>query len=135
MVGYISINDIDYLNRKAKMGGVVIGEKDCQDGVAALESFYILMEYAFSQLNMNRLSGSCLSDHPFSPYLLLSMGFQKEGVSRKYVYKNGSYRDVEFYSILKSDYEDRLRDGKYNLPFLIKEIVGLKKNQKKNGQK
>ena len=32
MIGYTSINDINYVNRSCSIGGIVIGDKDYRDG-------------------------------------------------------------------------------------------------------
>lgn len=87
MIGYISLNNIDHLNKTADAGGTVIGEKDCQDGFSMFEALKLLLDYAFLQLNMNRITASCLPDHFLAPYSLGAFGFEKEGRMHECIYK------------------------------------------------
>ena len=40
-------------------------------------------------------------------------GMRKEGILRQRLYNKGKYVDVALYAIVKSDYEDLKRQGKY----------------------
>lgn len=131
MIGYTSINNIDHLNKKAYFGGIVIGEPDCRDGVSLLEAEIIKLDYAYNQLNLNRIYADTQPSHYSSPSLLLALGFQKEGTMRDYVYKNGKYQDIDLYSILREDYNQMSKEGVYELRNLIKRFIKFSKLNKK----
>lgn len=123
MIGYISLNNIDYLNRSADAGGSVIGEKDCQDGVSIFEALKIVLDYAFLQLNMNRITASCLPEHYLAPHSLYAFGFKKEGSMKESVYKNGSYKDMDLYALLRKDYDILNANGSYQIKYIIKRCI------------
>lgn len=127
MIGYISLNNIDHLNKTADAGGTVIGEKDCQDGFSIFESLKLLLDYAFLQLNMNRITASCLPQHYLAPYSLQAFGFKKEGRMRECIYKNGSYQDMDLYALLRKDYDAIASEDGYLIMSLIRRCIKLRK--------
>jgi RimJ/RimL family protein N-acetyltransferase len=129
MIGYISLNNIDHLNKNADAGGTIIGEKDCQDGFAIFESLKILLDYAFYQLNMNRITASCLPNHFLAPYSLSAFGFQKEGTMREVIYKHGSYQDMDLYSLLRKDFDIITEQDGYKIMSIIKRCKNFSKNR------
>jgi len=48
-----------------------------------------------------------LEEHPASEKLFLSFGFKKEGVLRDDVYKNGAFKNILLFSILRDEINDR----------------------------
>lgn len=134
MIGLVSINEIDFLNKKCECGGVLIGNKDYRDGVAYRESMKMMRAYVFEQLNMNKLTGMCLEEHILSRAAMESAGYKLEGTFRNEVYKNGSYHNVLRYSLLKSEYNELKPlyddEDKYLL-VLAKAVRKLKKELKK----
>ena len=122
MIGYTSISDIDNFNQSCFWSGVVIGDKKYQDGIVLAESTMLLLNYVFTQMNMYRATGTCLSNHLFSNAMLNAFYFQKEGVERSSVYKNGRFNDVCLYSLLRDEYLLHLENGEYNVKELIKGI-------------
>jgi RimJ/RimL family protein N-acetyltransferase len=127
MIGYISLNGIDHLNKTADAGGTVIGDRECRDGVSMIEALMLLLDYAFSQLNLNRITASCLTSHYMAPYSLQAFGFKKEGRMREVIFKNGKYQDMDLYSLLQREYLDILNSDGYKLNTIIKKIRDLKK--------
>ena len=127
MIGYISLNEIDYINSSAVIGGIIIGDREYRDGTSIFEAMNILLDYAYCQLNMHRVSGVCLVEHSFTPLLLKSYGFVLEGIKRDAVFKNGEYKNIEMYSLLREEYNIRNNEGGYAIISLIKAIRRLKK--------
>lgn len=113
MVGYISLNDIDMLNKSLRGGGVVI-DKRFQDGQAWFEAGELVRRYAFDTLNMNRYTASCLAEHKASRMIVEACGYTLEGVRREAVYKEGKYHDVCCYSLLRSEYYKLREEGRYD---------------------
>lgn len=130
MIGYTSLNDIDHINKKCGVGGIVIGENDCRDGVSMFEVALIKMDFAFNQLNINRLVAYSLYDHPITPGTVYALGFKEEGIMRDYVYKNGRYQDVIIYSLLKREYEELLKNNELQISKVIKRFSLYNKNAK-----
>ncbi len=108
MIGWYSISNIDYLNRKCHCSGVVIGDKRYSDGEAYQEAGSLAFRYIIYELNMNRISGSCLREHIMSRADMEASHWTLEGIERQAIYKDGHYHDICHYSILRQEYFDYL---------------------------
>ena len=106
MIGYISLSDIDYRNRRADWSGIIIGEQQYRGQNYASQAIYLLLDYAFSEMGLERVSGHWLDEHEVSIFLGKMLGFQYDGVLRRYVYKGGRYHDVIVMSMLREEFED-----------------------------
>jgi RimJ/RimL family protein N-acetyltransferase len=114
MIGWYSINNIDYLNRKCHCGGVVIGDKRYRDGDAHYEAGKLAFDYIINELNMNRITGSCLREHILSRAVMEASFWKLEGIERQSIYKGGCYHDVCRYAILRDEYLTHLNNGDYD---------------------
>ena len=132
MVGYMSLNEIDYLNRTCVGGGIVIGDADYRDGFAYIEAELLEFDYVFNQLNMNRYSGECLRDHILSRANLLALGFCQEGIKRQAIYKNGKYNDVLIFSLLREEYYKLIERNCYTFSNIAKKTKQYIKEIKTN---
>src|ERR1039458_1265409 len=63
MIGYISISDIGYRHGRAHWSGIVIGGRDCRGRGCASNAAYLMLEYVFDKLGLQRLSGAWLEDN------------------------------------------------------------------------
>lgn len=127
MVGYISLNDIDMLNRTIVGGGIVV-DKKFQDGVIWYEAGDLARQYAFDVLNMNRYTASCLVEHKASRLIVEACGYTLEGIRRQAVYKDGKYHDVCCYSLLRHEYYELRAAGRYEFKNFLKTMRQLKNN-------
>ena len=132
MIGWYSITDIDYVNRKCFCSGVVIGDKRYRDGDAYLEAGTLAFQYIINELNMNRVSGSCLREHILSRANMEANYWTLEGIERQAIYKQGKYHDICHYAILRDEYFEHLKNGDYsNLTLKVaKAIKRLRKEIK-----
>lgn len=105
MIGYISLADIDYRNSRAEWSGIVIGDEQYRGQGYATYAIYLLLEYAFDELGLHRVSGSWLAENTTSLFVGKMMGFRQEGVLRDYVYKTGKRHDMIIMSMLRDEFE------------------------------
>lgn len=131
MIGYMSLNDIHFINRSADFGGIVIADNNYRDGTAWIESYLFLLEYGFERLNLNRLSGGQVAMHPLSTTIGGCLFFQREGILRQAIYKNGVYHDVIMGSLLASEYYAHKEKGDYQFSAVLKRIIRTMKENKK----
>lgn len=128
MIGYLSFNKIDYLNRSAECGGLIIGDKDCRDGMIWIECYLFIMSYAFDVLNLNRLYGVALNEHKLTMTMNLSIMFWTlEGLCKQAVYKGGKYHDLAMLAILRGDYLQHRMQGDYEIDAILKRVRKFKK--------
>lgn len=62
-----------------------------------------LVNFAFTTLNLHRITAAAGPDNAASIAVLERLGFQYEGRLRHHVFTNGSWRDSLLYSILPTD--------------------------------
>lgn len=130
MVGYLSVNNIDHLNRTAFGGGIVI-DREVQDGIVRHEAGMLIRELVFDHLNINRYEGRCLAEHITSRVLMESCGFKLEGILRDAVYKDGRYHDQCVYSLLRDDYYRMMEAGDYSLASFARNAKRIRKEYEK----
>lgn len=103
-LGMVILSDIDWKNRMAELGYKInIYEKnriksDTKDAI------YVVIKYAFYELGFHRLNLKILDYNIKSQKLGISMGFKKEGIIRKCIFKNGKWHDEYIYGLLCSDF-------------------------------
>lgn len=123
MIGWYSINYIDHRNRKCHCGGIVIGDKDYRDGIAYQEAGKLAFDFMINELNMNRVTGSCFSEHIMSRAQMEAKFWKLEGIERQAIYKNGAYHDICHYAILRDEYLQHLNNGDYDSLSIIRRVA------------
>lgn len=103
IIGYVQINNIDLRNQKAEWGGTLIGERGLLGKGYGEEASRLLLKFLFEQYPINKCYGYCLSEHPVTASLFEKFGFRKDGVLRQEVFKNGEFKDILLYSILRNE--------------------------------
>ncbi len=123
LVGTISLQNIDYLNRMAEIA-MVIGAKDYPKYRAPFEAMALLTEHTFTRLNLNRIyAGQHVGLWKWVNRLEL-LGYKLEGYMRDTHFCNGELCDSVRMGLLAKDFFAILkgRQGKYIpddlLPFL-----------------
>jgi RimJ/RimL family protein N-acetyltransferase len=104
VIGYTSITEIDFRNRKAHWSGINIDKNVSGKGYAT-ETGRSIQKFAFEELNLNRLYGYILESNPASLRMTEKLGFVKEGLIRDFVFKKNEYHNAYLVSILKKEYE------------------------------
>ncbi|WP_165389133.1 GNAT family N-acetyltransferase [Pseudoalteromonas rubra] len=103
VVGFANIVEIDFVNRSAVHG--VKFAKEFRGCGYAKDAVFTIMEYAFNQLNLNRLESTILSYNESSIGLYTkACGWNIEGVKKSAVFKNGKYNDLVMIGITKEEY-------------------------------
>lgn len=133
MIGYLSLNNIHYINRSAEYGGLMIGDREYQDGFAWMESYLFVYEFAFERLGLNRVYGSSLIEHTQTRTMGSIMFSKREGILRQAVYKNGKYHDLSIGSLLSGEYFEHKNNGDYELSAILKRIKQARKEMR-NGK-
>ena len=127
IVGWISISQINHINKSVCFHGIVIADPLYKDGFAWIDCYLFVLEYAFEVLKLNRLYGESLIGHPQSNAAGVVFYYTHEGTKRQAVYKNNRYYDVKQSAILSHEYFEHKNNGDYEISSLIKRIRTLKK--------
>jgi len=102
-VGLVSLNNIDWKNRKATTAIKLHSTCPKRMGVGT-DALNVLLHYAFEELNLNRLEAAWIVYNQASENLHLKCGWKIEGVQRKAIFKNGEYHDLKIAGIMKNEY-------------------------------
>jgi len=105
-IGNCGIHSINWVDRDAKIG-IAIGEKNYQGMGYGTEAISLLINYAFENLNLNRISSSVISFNEKSLKLHKKLGFRREGIKKKARFKKGRYHDEILFGLLKSKWEKK----------------------------
>lgn len=70
----------------------------------ATDAVSIMLEFAFSTLDLHRVTAAIGPDNHASQAVMKRLGFKQEGVLRDHVFTNGAWRDSILYSILKQEW-------------------------------
>jgi ribosomal-protein-serine acetyltransferase len=103
IVGRIGIYKLDYFNKVGEIG-YWIGENAQGKGIVS-KSCGGLIEYAFSNLHLNRLEIKCGVSNIKSQQIPGRFNFQHEGIIREGELLRNKYNDLNLYSLLKKDWE------------------------------
>lgn len=112
-IGYLSLKNIDHINKKVEWGGIVIDPEYSGKGYATIAADLII-KFVFEQWNMNRVYGYWLERNKPSLRMAEKLGFVKEGLLRDYVFKDNSYQNAYICSLVKRDYHNKLRTNNGN---------------------
>ncbi|ONN27836.1 GCN5 family acetyltransferase [Thermosipho affectus] len=99
-IGFVTFN-VRYFNRNAYITYYVKSDMRGKGyGKVILKK---AIDYAFDEMNLNRLTAEVYEYNEISIYLLEKLGFVKEGVLRKAKYSQGRYFDIYVYGLLKDE--------------------------------
>lgn len=100
VAGNITVEKLDDIYSKDARLGYVIDGAFCGRGIAT-EATRLIIEEAFSALDIIRLSSEVFAPNVASRRVLEKNGFVLEGVLKKAAYKDGKFFDLCRYALLK----------------------------------
>ena len=104
LLGGINVGNVRRGVAQSASLGYWIGEKHSRNGYMK-EALKLLIPSLFVDLRLNRIEAATLEENIASKSLLKKIGFKKEGVLRKYLKINGSWRDHILYGLLENDFK------------------------------
>jgi len=103
IVGFINLTNISLINRSGFVGSLIVKD-ECRCKGIGEDAISTLIEYAFNNLNLNRVHtaindagnlDSILKSHPYIKY---------EGTSRESHFEDGKWIDVKRYAVIRKDF-------------------------------
>lgn len=101
VIGTIGLSNIDYRNGTAQFHIKLDVTKNLGRKGYGFSSTKLLVDYAFNEMNLNCIYSYILDYNEPSKKMHNKLGFEREGVLRNRVYKQGKYQNLEVWSILK----------------------------------
>jgi RimJ/RimL family protein N-acetyltransferase len=98
-VGTICLEKIDKINKKASVGYWI--SKSYRNRGIATEAVKLAVDFGFNKIKLKRIYARVREDNISSCRVLGKAGFEKEGVLRKNIFKDGKFYNEYYYGIVK----------------------------------
>lgn len=102
-IGNISLQSIDLLDQSAEFA-IVIGDRSCWGKGVGEEAMRLIIIHGFDQLNLHRIYCGTAEDNVGMQKLAQKLGFKEEGRSRDALYKDGKWKDLLRYGLLRDEF-------------------------------
>ena len=103
-IGRIIISKLNREEDSLDIYRIYIAEPEKRNCGYGKEALYALLEYCFINMHMERVSCYHFTGNEAAAHLFRRMGFQNEGIARSGSKKDGRYYDLQFMSILRSEF-------------------------------
>ena len=100
-VGLAGLVDIDWHSRRAEL---VIGFPRRCGALTAIQTTFIVIDFAFQRLGVEKLVAFTYSDNSWASRNVVGLGFSHEGILRSHVVRDGERLDVNAFGLLKNDW-------------------------------
>ncbi len=114
LIGEIDLDGIRWSHGDAWVG-IGIGERDCWDKGYGSDAMNILLRYAFTELNLHRVTLTVFEYNPRAIRAYEKAGFQLEGRARQFIHRDGNRWDLIFMGILREEWEKRQASGDHEI--------------------
>lgn len=106
-IGRIGITSIDDINMSLDFTKIYIGDAEMRGKGYGREALLGGLDFAFKEMEMNRVTIDHFLDDKHSDKLFESVGFRKEGVAVLAGKREGEYADLCLRAILRAEWEER----------------------------
>lgn len=107
-IGNVTLYSINWIHRTAEQG-TMIGNKEFWRKGYAPEARRLVIEYAFRQLGLHKITVGALAANGASIAVSKKLGFKIEGVLRQQWFKDGAYHDVVRLGLLSEEFYEHQR--------------------------
>jgi len=101
IIGICGFNEIDFKNSNTIIG--IFIKKEMQNKGYGKLALKILINFAFDELNLNKIKLNVFSFNPNAIKLYEKLGFKTEGILKNELFRFGKYHNVINMAILKKD--------------------------------
>jgi ribosomal-protein-alanine N-acetyltransferase len=101
-IGNIKLDNFDWVSRTCELG-LLIGNKNYWCKGIGYEVCKLALDYAFTDLNIRKVSLAVYENNPAAIKLYEKLGFQKEGQLRSHIFEGGKYFDKLYMGIFREE--------------------------------
>lgn len=105
LVGLVGMKDTDFGNKKTEIG-YWLSEAFQHKGIIT-KSCKAIIQYAFNELDMNRIQIKAATGNFKSQRVAERLGFQREGIERESELHTRGFVDLVVFSLLKKDFNNK----------------------------
>ncbi|PZR09057.1 MAG: GNAT family N-acetyltransferase [Flavobacterium psychrophilum] len=99
-IGLIDLFDFDPVNNRAGVGIIIQDTEERNKGIGT-EALQLLIDYAFSRLQLHQLYANIDSGNVASVSLFTNFGFQLIGQKKDWIKRNNNYHDEGLYQLIR----------------------------------
>lgn len=110
-IGVANLINIDWKNRSA-FHGIKLVNKDFRGKGIGTDTVLTIMNYAFNELQLNRLDGSIIEHNSASQKLYKKCGWEIEGIKKEAIFKSGKYYNNYIVGITHKEYKKFIKNKK-----------------------
>jgi RimJ/RimL family protein N-acetyltransferase len=103
-IGNIMLTGHDVRRRHAELG-IVIGETDYRGKGYGTDSINALLDFAFGEVGLERVSLSTLAGNELGKRAYLKAGFRLEGTARSATFNRGKFHDTTLMGVIREDWD------------------------------
>jgi RimJ/RimL family protein N-acetyltransferase len=103
LIGFVVLFNLKWRNQTAELA-IGIGAKDFRGKGYGRDSLNLILNYAFSELCLRRVSLTVLDYNTRAIQAYERVGFQREGAHRQAVHRSDQYYDLLLYGILREEW-------------------------------
>lgn len=104
--GIYFIRNLDHRNQRGE-NGVFLDPERTTTGVESLEAAFLLLEYEFTYLNLQKVCAEVLADNVRAIRFNEAIGMEREGVLLRHIYYHGAFRDLLQFRLFRDDFLNR----------------------------
>ncbi len=108
LIGYVELNGILWTHRVSGVS-IAIGEAKQWGKGYGYEAMQLVLRFAFDELNLHRVQLTVFSYNERAIALYEKLGFQREGIHREHLQRDGRRYDMYLYGLLRSEWEKSLK--------------------------
>ena len=105
MIGTVSLEDINWINRTATLG-IFIGDKEFRSKGYGTEAIRLILEYGFKYMNLYNIKLDLMEFNERALKCYQKCGFKEYGRRRKCKFINGKYYDSIEMDILAEEFKE-----------------------------
>jgi RimJ/RimL family protein N-acetyltransferase len=107
----VGVVELDPIDRETGVADLAVWiHPDRHRSGYAREAVALMVDYAFSELRVNKVTASAYAANEASRRMLAAVGFVEEGVGREDAFFDGQYHDTHYFGVLEREW-DGLRAG------------------------
>lgn len=105
LIGFVELGEVLWTHRTAWLS-IGIGERTYWGQGYGYEAAALVLDFAFRELNLHRVQLTVFGYNERAIRLYEKLGFQREGVYREFMERDGERYDMYLYGILRKEWID-----------------------------
>lgn len=102
-IGGCGMHNLDWKNSKVGVG-IAIGDKRLRGKGYGTDAMKVLVNFIFNEMNINKIKLGVFAFNEGAIRCYEKVGFQREAIFKKELYRSGKFHDVIYMSIFRDDY-------------------------------